>query len=152
MNILNSSWPRKHPIVKTTGAILLATFIGLKIAHILPLMNLEEKYLEDFRANGYSLWPIATDFFRSNPKTLYITQMSDDTIIIQDIKNRTTFTLTCPWWWDNGWWSNEFCLVRDNPYVIRLTGTVFGRGESVSIKGISNFLKKSMNPDNLQKA
>ncbi len=139
MNKLNFQWLRKHP-VKTILATSLTVFVALKIVHILPLVNLKDKYLEDFRANGYSLWPIATEFFRIDPRNLSIIKASNDTIIIQDTTSGAVFTLTCPSW------ENDFCLLRNGDAIyIPFSGTFIGGWESISQESSGRFLWRAIN-------
>ncbi len=56
-------------------------------------------------------------------------EFGNNTLIIQNQIRDKTFTLTCPL-------EQEYCLLRDNPYSIRLIGTVFGSGESISKKSL----------------
>jgi hypothetical protein len=132
MNIQSlGEYIRSHPKM-TVGSTILASFIALKIAHNLPLKDLDEKFITMMIDNNYELPPLIKDYLRIDPYNTSFTSFGDDTIIIIDHTHKKTYTVSCTN--DIDWITHvndikdsETCLLREDPYAIKITGTVFGQ-------------------------
>jgi hypothetical protein len=122
---------KKHPLL-ATGALVLGSIIAAKVAHYLPLQDLDEQYLSELYANEFKLPPLITEYLSIDPYHTSIIPFWSDTILVVDATQKKTFVITCPkkssWIDDNRtpitW--DSMCLIRKNPTVHALTGTVFG--------------------------
>ena len=54
INSAKYNWTKKHPALTAASGIVLLTIV-MKIAHIVPLLGLEDKFVKDFRRNNYEL-------------------------------------------------------------------------------------------------
>lgn len=131
MNKLSLSQSIKNHPFLATGAFLLGSFISAKVAHYLPLRNLDEQYISELYTNKFKLSALVAEYLSIDPYHTSITPFWNDTILVVDAVQKTTFTITCPKqssWSDDGisiaW--DPTCLIRKNPMVHALTGTIFG--------------------------
>ncbi len=54
INSAKYNWIKKHPALTAASGIVLLTIV-MKIAHIVPLSGLEDKFVKDLRRNNYEL-------------------------------------------------------------------------------------------------
>lgn len=109
----------------TTSVFFLCTYIGLKVAHQIPLMNPEERYLDSLKQNEYRVSPLLREYLLLNPYNTSVELFGRDSLIIQDYTKKRTYVLTCSDIQtiddmediDN----STICFLRDNPYMIKLT-------------------------------
>lgn len=57
---------KKHPLL-ATGALVLGSIIAAKVAHYLPLQDLDEQYLSELYANEFKLPPLITEYLSIDP-------------------------------------------------------------------------------------
>ncbi len=95
-------------------------------------MNPEERYIESLRDNEFRVPPLLRGYLQLNPYNTSIESFGWDSLIIQDYTKKRTFVLTCPDIQDiddmESIDDSAICFLRDNPYTLKLTWTVFGSG------------------------
>ena len=86
---------KKHPVL-IAGALVLGSLVAAKVAHYLPLQNLDEQYLSELYANEFKLSPLITEYLSIDPYHTHIIIFGSNTLLVVDETSKKTFTITCP--------------------------------------------------------
>lgn len=94
LNSIGSS-VKAHPI-RTSLALALTAFVSLKVAHEIPLRNLDSRYTASLRENNFELDELVKAYQRINPADIAIELVGENILNVMNQKGETQFVITCP--------------------------------------------------------
>ena len=94
---LNSigSYVKTHPI-KASLALAFTAFVSLKVAHEIPLRNLDSRYIASLRENNFELDELVKAYQNINPTDIIIELVGENILNVMNQKGEIQFVITCP--------------------------------------------------------